>query len=431
MIPYLLGTDYITFFINGKTNIIPSSHPNFSRMIDAVKAQEWDVLPSLIDVAQTIITFSKGSVTVKNGEVMYQGEALHTSLTERILTMMSEGFNVDPMLAFLENLMQNTSKRAVDELYTFLEKAKIPLTEDGHFLAYKRVRSDFKDLYSGTFDNTVGKIVEMARNKVDEDKDRTCSYGLHFCSFSYLPNYYNNSGKVIIVKINPRDVVAIPSDYQNTKGRCCRYEVIGIHEEGDTKEAFSKSVDDTYNNEDTLDEDAWDDIIDDDLDLDLDLDLDDDNDNCCNDCNTCVNCNNQEDLENEDEDDATPDDYKDDRYDDTYDDGYRVGQNTATELLNNGRLTEYNLIKSREITGNKSSEFSLGYHDGYDAIFHSAIIDEKTGAYNSGVVAGKEDFSNGFRYRAKVYPASGVVLTGYASDLQKLFNDGYYKGFYS
>ena len=29
------------------------------------------------------------------------------------------------------------------------------------------------------------------------------------------------------MKINPRDVVSIPNDYDNTKGRACRYEVIG------------------------------------------------------------------------------------------------------------------------------------------------------------------------------------------------------------
>ena len=31
----------------------------------------------------------------------------------------------------------------------------------------------------------------------------------------------------MIVKINPKDVVAIPADYNNTKGRTCRYEVVG------------------------------------------------------------------------------------------------------------------------------------------------------------------------------------------------------------
>jgi hypothetical protein len=31
----------------------------------------------------------------------------------------------------------------------------------------------------------------------------------------------------MIVKINPADVVSIPSDYDNTKGRTWRYEVVG------------------------------------------------------------------------------------------------------------------------------------------------------------------------------------------------------------
>jgi hypothetical protein len=65
----------------------------------------------------------------------------------------------------------------------------------------------------------------MPRNKVDEDKDRTCSHGLHFCSHGYLSNF--SGEKVVVLKVNPRDVVAIPADYNNTKGRACRYEVVG------------------------------------------------------------------------------------------------------------------------------------------------------------------------------------------------------------
>ena len=31
----------------------------------------------------------------------------------------------------------------------------------------------------------------------------------------------------MILKINPADVVSIPADYNATKGRACRYEVLG------------------------------------------------------------------------------------------------------------------------------------------------------------------------------------------------------------
>jgi hypothetical protein len=124
--------------------------------------------------------------------------------------------------------LQNPSKRAVDELYDFLEVGELPITEDGHFLAFKNVKSDYKDIHSGTYDNSVGSTCEMLRNKVDEDKDRTCSYGLHFCSIAYLPHFSDsNGGHTMIVKINPKDVVAIPSDYNNTKGRTCKYVVVG------------------------------------------------------------------------------------------------------------------------------------------------------------------------------------------------------------
>jgi hypothetical protein len=120
--------------------------------------------------------------------------------------------------------MENPSFRAVSELYDFLEASQLPITEDGCFLAYKRIRSDYTDVHSGSFDNSIGQVVSMPRNEVDEDKDRTCSAGLHFCSRAYLPHFCGD--RIVVLKINPADVVAIPSDYNNAKGRACRYEVI-------------------------------------------------------------------------------------------------------------------------------------------------------------------------------------------------------------
>jgi hypothetical protein len=132
------------------------------------------------------------------------------------------------MCNFLANLQNNPSYRAVTELYGFLEKGKLPITEDGYFLAYKRVRNDYTDCHTGTMSNAIGTVVEMARNQVNEDPKQTCSYGLHFCSRDYLQHFGTDSGnRTVILKINPADVVAIPADYNDTKGRCCSYEVIG------------------------------------------------------------------------------------------------------------------------------------------------------------------------------------------------------------
>jgi hypothetical protein len=49
--------------------------------------------------------------------------------------------------------------------------------------------------------------------------------------------------RIMIVKINPADVVSIPSDYNDTKGRACRYEVIGeLNKEEAPEDAFTAPV---------------------------------------------------------------------------------------------------------------------------------------------------------------------------------------------
>lgn len=210
--------------------VVQAAHPNFLAVVEAAKSgdpEQIALIPDLINIAKSVAIFTEGKITVDQdaGTISFNGEVVHNYICDRILTMMEEGFNVDPMVKFLENLMQNPSKRAVDELYSFLEYGKMPLTEDGQFLAYKRVRNDYKSVHDGKTDNSLGAIVEMPRNRVNDNKDETCSNGLHFCSVGYLQSY--SGEKIVVLKINPRDVVSIPTDYKNTKGRACRYEVVG------------------------------------------------------------------------------------------------------------------------------------------------------------------------------------------------------------
>jgi hypothetical protein len=135
---------------------------------------------------------------------------------------------VTTLLNFLEKLMENPSRRAVNELYGFLQANDIEIAEDGDFLAWKKVREDYLDIHSGTIDNSPGANPRVARNMVDEDSNQTCSYGLHVCSKSYLPHFGNSTdSRIVQVKVNPKDVVAVPADYNNAKMRTAGYHVIG------------------------------------------------------------------------------------------------------------------------------------------------------------------------------------------------------------
>jgi len=229
----ITGSGRIAATINGQSYTIDNDHPKYQQALDALRKKDWNLFVDLVNITKQVNSYlSNSGVSVVDGAVTYNGEVIHNTLTKRILAFMRDGLPYEPLIKFMENLMQNPSHRAVNELYDFLEAGELPITEDGHFLAYKNVRANFYDIHSGTFRNQVGDVCEMPRYRVDEDKDRTCSSGLHFCSIKYLPHFVDSDGgHTMIVKINPKDLVSVPSDYNNTKARCSRYEVVAEYTE--------------------------------------------------------------------------------------------------------------------------------------------------------------------------------------------------------
>jgi hypothetical protein len=225
--PFILQGSNVTVVIDGKPHTISKTHVTYQKVVDAIKAQDWDTVKNIIDPVKVVLNYGAGNVSIQGEKLFWKGQPFAGVLATRMIAMLQEGFSVEPMVNFMHNLMKNPSKRSVDELYGFLEKNNLPLTPDGYFLAYKKVRRDFKDIHSGTMDNSPGTVVEMERNMVDDNKDQTCSTGLHFCGLSYLDHFGGNDSRIVIVKIDPADVVSIPSDYNGAKGRACRYEVIG------------------------------------------------------------------------------------------------------------------------------------------------------------------------------------------------------------
>lgn len=223
----LVPNEVLSAVVDGKPYVIQAEHPNFNAAITAVKEGRFEDIPLLAKVANALRKFVEGKLEIdeENGVVLFNGNVLHNYAATRLVEMMRDGFNVDPMVKFIENLLQNPSAKAVEELYQFIEYGRMPITPDGCFLAYKRVNGNYTSVFDGKTDNSIGTVVEMDRNLVDDRSNNTCSRGLHFCSVGYLAHY--SGYRIIVLKVNPRDVVSIPTDYHNTKGRACRYEVVG------------------------------------------------------------------------------------------------------------------------------------------------------------------------------------------------------------
>lgn len=222
---FLFQGKNIVVAIGGVPHTINETHVNYQAVKDALRARDWDLVAEIVEPRKALKKFSDGRVAILDDDtVLFDGKPFNNALASRLVAMFNEQMPIEPMVRFVENLSDNPSKSSIDELYLFLESNSLPITSDGHFLAYKKVRSDYKDCYTGTIDNSIGKVVEMPRDKVDSNRDQTCSTGLHFCAYGYLSAF--GGDRIMVLKINPRDVVSIPSDYSNQKGRACRYEVV-------------------------------------------------------------------------------------------------------------------------------------------------------------------------------------------------------------
>ena len=231
-IPYILTEESVTVVVDGQAHTMASTNPAFTEVRKELFQDEHDVerITNLFDLSKAVEDYVQGSMEVKDSEVRYNGEVIHNYVVDRILDFMRRGLPYKPLLRFLEKLMANPSRRATDELYRFLEHKAMPLTPDGCFLAYKGVRHDFTDHYSGNFSNAVGQVLEMRRNGVCDNADLGCSSGFHAGSYEYAKGYCHGGGHLMIVKIDPSDVVSVPHDCDCQKLRTCRYEVVSLHE---------------------------------------------------------------------------------------------------------------------------------------------------------------------------------------------------------
>lgn len=232
---FVVTAQQITVFLGNCMEQINRAHPNFELVKEKLKDEDTDVetIRELVKpVANTVIS-AMNSVApdlVKidvDGNVFIKGVKASDYFSDRVRFIVSEGYSSAPYLEFMKNLMKNPSEEARARLFEFLDKNGSPITEDGHFITFKRVRSDFKDIYTGTFDNSPGSRPKVDRSEVDPDSRNTCSRGLHVAASRYLDSYASAVGnKTIICKVNPEHVVAVPPDYMSRKMRVCEYEVL-------------------------------------------------------------------------------------------------------------------------------------------------------------------------------------------------------------
>lgn len=229
---YLISKNGITYHSKSRGLVtIPKTQHNYPEILDYLLNPEFDensLLKLVDDKDYDIEKASKGKIKKNaDGSAAIGKINIPKNIMNKINTLKSKGFDWKHYKKFWENCLNNPNPKSVNLLFEFLEKYNFTITEDGCFLAYKGVREDYKDVHSGTFDNSPGQVVEMDRNEVVFDPEETCSRGLHCGALQYARNW---GPLVVLVKVNPIDVVSVPVDHDAQKIRVCKYVVESVHE---------------------------------------------------------------------------------------------------------------------------------------------------------------------------------------------------------
>jgi hypothetical protein len=223
---------------------VASTNPRFEALRDYLFGEELpelEVVRRMVDAGpETIKGITKLSerVSLKNGVLYFDGDMLDNALSNHIARMVTAGDdNYHAFILFLENLATNPSRRARRELFAWLNDRNFTITKDGMFIAYKGVQNVPDNLsitrgnepimvngveHTGYIPNPLGATVEMPRSLVNDNKSVHCSVGLHAGTQRYATNF---GQKLLLVVINPRDVVSVPNDSNSEKLRVCRYVV--------------------------------------------------------------------------------------------------------------------------------------------------------------------------------------------------------------
>lgn len=237
------GANISVFVAGHAPQVAHSSHPHFDSILAGALAGDASVI-DLFDVATSAATkFERLTerVTTANGYLFLDGVELHSALATQVIRFIEQGVeDWKPLVAFFEKVQANPQEHSREQLYTWLIDRDFAIYEDGDILGYKGVRQTDGKLVSihsgqaivdgtvvkGYIPNEIGSIIEMPRDEVTFDPSVGCHNGLHVGNYSYAEGFAQ--GALLEVKVNPRDVVSVPSDSYFQKMRVCRYTVIKV-----------------------------------------------------------------------------------------------------------------------------------------------------------------------------------------------------------
>lgn len=273
-------------FYKGKVYTAAPSHPNFSEIVAALEEGTIKDPRDIVELFDTAGSLAKGFARARNltrriagkedlrdvaerikvtshGQVLFDGKEIHGAISDTVLAYYRQGHrDFLPLIRFLDRVLKNPSEHSRENLYEWMKHLSFEIDDDGMIRAYKAVRiiEDWATIFvteeegeepeeqwlttrslvskthgrgrvngeevHGALANDPGNVVEMDRSEVEWNPAVSCSRGLHVGTVSYAKGFRGGADALIEVKINPVDVISVPTDAYAEKMRVCKYEVV-------------------------------------------------------------------------------------------------------------------------------------------------------------------------------------------------------------
>jgi hypothetical protein len=234
----------VAALIDGELFTATDRHTGFQTILAALReGQAGSIIRDLFDATQAVARRFEAlseRVTLAGGRLFFDGDPIDNALTDQVLRFIDEGVeDWRPLVNFFEKVSLNPNAHSREQLFDWLARHEFAITPDGDFIAYKGVSPGQEKAYQscsagpavvngqphtgGPVPQDIGDVVEMARSRVHHDPTQGCSVGLHVGDYSYASGF---GARLLLVKVNPRDVVSVPTDCEWRKMRVCRYKVV-------------------------------------------------------------------------------------------------------------------------------------------------------------------------------------------------------------
>ena len=90
-VPYIISTNSVTVYVNGKDLTMSVDHVNFDNVKEAIREKRWDELEELFDQSIAFEKYLDGNIKIEGNSVYYGLEEVHGHVVDRVLGFMQDG----------------------------------------------------------------------------------------------------------------------------------------------------------------------------------------------------------------------------------------------------------------------------------------------------------------------------------------------------